>query len=211
MAIRSSFASLTSLTLIRTALLFVCLALLIPNATTRSTPRHLKPDGCIRPSPDPTHAQGWLHTWGKIIKSKIWADSYHSESILHRLEDGNGQPTQRLRTRYSNDLVLRFKYSTVEELSALTEACDVLFLDVWEIGDSFVDIRLAKETVSLQVCQKCRRLLTRFSWPLFWACCPHHCNMPILQSCRNWTSLKQSTTRIPRPFPPLRDLTVIRS
>lgn len=49
--------------------------------------------------------------------------------------------------RYGHDVVVRFNISTAEEATALSEAADVLFLDVWEFTEDWVDIRLAKDIV----------------------------------------------------------------
>jgi hypothetical protein len=45
-------------------------------------------------------------------------------------------------------MVLRFNITTAEEASALAEASSILFLDVWEFSDDWVDIRIAKDNVS---------------------------------------------------------------
>jgi extracellular matrix protein 14 len=50
-------------------------------------------------------------------------------------------------TRYSEDVVLRFKIQTAEEAQALAEAVDVLFLDVWEFNEDWADLRIAKDVV----------------------------------------------------------------
>lgn len=60
----------------------------------------------------------------------------------------NGLPSKFL-TRYGGDVVLRFHTATAEELNALAEASKILFLDVWEFTDEWVDIRLAKDVVSV--------------------------------------------------------------
>ncbi|KAI9804419.1 MAG: putative metallocarboxypeptidase ecm14 [Sarcosagium campestre] len=46
---------------------------------------------------------------------------------------------------YGGDIVLRFNVTTSEEAAALSEATNILFLDVWETRDDWVDIRLAKD------------------------------------------------------------------
>ena len=51
--------------------------------------------------------------------------------------------------RYGGDVVLRFRIQTAEEAKALAEASNVLFLDIWEFTTEWVDIRLAKDVVSL--------------------------------------------------------------
>lgn len=43
---------------------------------------------------------------------------------------------------------MRFNISSADEASALAEASDILFLDVWEFNENWVDIRIAKDVVS---------------------------------------------------------------
>ncbi|KKZ64021.1 hypothetical protein EMCG_01682 [[Emmonsia] crescens] len=52
-----------------------------------------------------------------------------------------------LRARYGDDVVLRFRLQTADEVKALVEASNILFLDVWSSTDEWVDIRLAKDVV----------------------------------------------------------------
>lgn len=58
-------------------------------------------------------------------------------------------PPSGLVARYSGDVVLRFNITTVDEAKAMAEATNILFLDVWESRDEWVDIRLAKDVVRL--------------------------------------------------------------
>ncbi|ETN42684.1 uncharacterized protein HMPREF1541_01841 [Cyphellophora europaea CBS 101466] len=51
------------------------------------------------------------------------------------------------RARYGADTVLRFRFQTEDEVKALSEAIHILYLDVWEITDEWVDIRMAKDVV----------------------------------------------------------------
>jgi extracellular matrix protein 14 len=51
------------------------------------------------------------------------------------------------RARYGADVVLRFLFQTEEEVLALSEAVEILYLDVWEITDEWVDIRVAKDVM----------------------------------------------------------------
>ena len=50
--------------------------------------------------------------------------------------------------RHSGDVVLRFNFSSVVEAEALLEAINVLYLDVWDFADRWVDVRLSKDVVS---------------------------------------------------------------
>lgn len=60
---------------------------------------------------------------------------------------GPSAPPSTLLARYGGDVVLRFKLGTLEDAAALTEAVNVLFLDVWESNSDWVDIRLSKDVV----------------------------------------------------------------
>lgn len=51
------------------------------------------------------------------------------------------------RSRYSRDVVLRFKITSEEEAKALADVSDILYLDVWESTSEWVDVRLAKDVV----------------------------------------------------------------
>ncbi|ETI19727.1 hypothetical protein G647_08740 [Cladophialophora carrionii CBS 160.54] len=51
------------------------------------------------------------------------------------------------RARYGADVVLRFRVRTQEEAKAISEAADILYLDIWEATNEWVDIRIAKEVV----------------------------------------------------------------
>ena len=54
---------------------------------------------------------------------------------------------QTLLARYGGDVVLRFNITSHEEAKALSEAANVLFLDVWEFNTEWVDIRLGRDVV----------------------------------------------------------------
>ena len=56
-------------------------------------------------------------------------------------------PNRKLIARYGEDIVLRFNISSAEEAEALAEAVDVLFLDVWEFNENWVDIRTSKDVI----------------------------------------------------------------
>lgn len=58
-------------------------------------------------------------------------------------------PPKQALTRYGSDVVVRFELKEPAQVDALSEAVNVLFLDVWDASDTFVDIRLAKEVVSI--------------------------------------------------------------
>lgn len=52
------------------------------------------------------------------------------------------------RARYSNDVVVRFNVTSLEEEAALEDAAGRLFLDVWAFTDDYVDVRLHKDDVA---------------------------------------------------------------
>ena len=51
------------------------------------------------------------------------------------------------RSKYSGDVVLRFKITSEEEAKSLAEVSDILYLDVWESTQEWVDIRLARDVI----------------------------------------------------------------
>lgn len=55
-------------------------------------------------------------------------------------------------SQYRDDVVLRFNLSSAAESIALGEAANTLFLDVWQHTGSWVDVRIAKATVSAVIC-----------------------------------------------------------
>jgi extracellular matrix protein 14 len=76
------------------------------------------------------------------IVEKIWTPSPRHKSRTGSL---NRPLPSNLRTRYGGDVVLRFKITSREELQAIADAADILYLDVWESTDEWVDIRIAKD------------------------------------------------------------------
>lgn len=92
----------------------------------------------------------WRRLSDAIIR-KIWGLPEKQKSL--RTSSGNvhvenGSPDGKLLARYGEDMVIRFNITTAEEASALAEASDILFLDVWEFNEDWVDIRIAKDVVS---------------------------------------------------------------
>ncbi|KAF2100634.1 hypothetical protein NA57DRAFT_74236 [Rhizodiscina lignyota] len=97
---------------------------------------------CAPPAP-------WRRLSNLIIE-KIWGLSPKASQLsaddTNRSRAGRKIPGDFL-ARYGHDVVLRFNISTAEEATSLSEAADVLFLDVWEFTEDWVDIRLAKDVV----------------------------------------------------------------
>lgn len=71
-------------------------------------------------------------------------------SLLH---DPLPKPAHQYLALYDNQVVLRFSVTTLEESQSLTEAADILFLDVWNTGSDGVDIRLATDVVRQHECR----------------------------------------------------------
>lgn len=94
-------------------------------------------------------------------------------------------PPTSLLERYGGDLVLRFEIKSAVEASALAEAINVLFLDVWEFTSDWVDIRLSKDVVCLVYLRLsfAFQLIHAISYrsPHCWGSYRHHCNMLILR------------------------------
>lgn len=98
------------------------------------------------------------------------------EAGLHHRESGgefNRKASELWRSkdlsgRYADDLVLRFRVRNAGEVAALTAAVHVLFLDVWESREEWVDIRLAKELVG------CPRSPDRVAQQLTVSCSSFH-------------------------------------
>ncbi|KAF2229020.1 hypothetical protein EV356DRAFT_456609 [Viridothelium virens] len=152
MAIRSAVATSLTLRLLFIALLSICLASLVSGATSQSY-RRLEPKSGIAKVSEEHYPHHQLSSWRRLSNRIIQKVLGYPESVKSLASSsvsrgGDGQPTHRLRTRYSEDIVLRFNCSTADEAWALSEACEILFLDVWEFGESFVDVRLSKDTVS---------------------------------------------------------------
>lgn len=82
------------------------------------------------------------------IIQTIW-DVPEKHNTLHAAtsQQIHEQAPSNLRAQYGGDVVLRFSVTTSEELKALAEASEILYLDVWESTDEWVDIRLAKDMV----------------------------------------------------------------
>jgi extracellular matrix protein 14 len=89
--------------------------------------------------------RSWRRLSNAIIQ-KVW----HLEDTQKTVTTDNAPskgPGRDLLARYGNDIVLRFTITTADEASALAEAADTLFLDVWEFNSDWVDIRIAKDVV----------------------------------------------------------------
>ncbi|KAL4910218.1 putative metallocarboxypeptidase ecm14 [Aspergillus multicolor] len=84
-----------------------------------------------------TRIRDWLieSIWGITQTHTTTTTNHHQNALL------KGS------SRYGSDVVLRFQIQNSKEAEALTEATNILFLDVWASTPKFVDIRLAEEVI----------------------------------------------------------------
>ena len=95
-----------------------------------------------------------LTRWRDRVLQTIWRigqPSYHSPGTNRKVSASTTSPPPSLLSRYGGDLVLRFEIRSAEEAQALSDAIDVLLLDVWEFTPEWVDIRLSKDVVSRSI------------------------------------------------------------
>lgn len=85
----------------------------------------------------------WTRLRDSVIE-RIWGISKEKQTCS---KPGSRLPQPKAWSRYSSDVVLRFELQQPDQVEALSEAIDILLLDVWDSTDEFVDIRLAKEVV----------------------------------------------------------------
>lgn len=132
-------------------------------------------------------AAPWRRFTNRILSS-IWRTSGHQNEEQTRIDPITGARTGRsssLAARYGQDIVLRFNISTVEEANAIAEASEDLYLDVWEYNDNWVDIRLAKDVVSIRMHSVLYQLLKFLSrCPRFSDSSLHPSKTHMLLSCR---------------------------
>ncbi|KAF1972335.1 hypothetical protein BU23DRAFT_590106 [Bimuria novae-zelandiae CBS 107.79] len=119
------------------------LLLLCPSLIAAAPHESLRYDG--KPSTGSYTPRSWRRLSDAIIR-RIWRLPEMQKSLSTEEPAVKG-PGRDLLARYGNDLVLRFTITTAEEASALAEAADILFLDVWEFNSDWVDIRIAKDVV----------------------------------------------------------------
>lgn len=81
-----------------------------------------------------------------VVVEKIWGAPTKPKANTYIREKSHAPANYR--SRYGDDVVLRFRYETEAEVKALSEAVHVLYLDVWETTREWIDIRLSKDVVS---------------------------------------------------------------
>lgn len=57
--------------------------------------------------------------------------------------------TSKIISQYDGDVVLRFNLSSPQEIKALAEASNILYLDVWATTKTHADIRMAEDMVCI--------------------------------------------------------------
>ncbi|KAK5387824.1 putative metallocarboxypeptidase ecm14 [Exophiala xenobiotica] len=82
-----------------------------------------------------------------IIIEKIWSIPGKNTHKGCSSSQPLPQLPRSFHARYGNDVVLRFGVRTEDEAKALSEATSMLYLDIWEATDDWVDIRIAKDVV----------------------------------------------------------------
>lgn len=90
-------------------------------------------------------------TWRRLsdaIIRRIWSLPAAQQSVRESSASTHHAPTEPFVARYGEDVVLRFTLRTAHEATALADAADTLFLDVWEFNEDWADIRVAKHVVS---------------------------------------------------------------
>ncbi|KAF3896776.1 Metallocarboxypeptidase [Trichophyton interdigitale] len=91
----------------------------------------------------------WTRLRDSLVES-VWGLPQRSEGCesrpRNRAKTVSRAPAT-LQARYGEDVVLRFTIKNQEEVKALVEASNILFLDVWGSRDDWVDIRLSRDVI----------------------------------------------------------------
>ena len=89
-----------------------------------------------------TYARDWLveSIWPHVTSHTITQEAFSPDPFQLR-------PPSRLRAKFGDDLVLRFRLQSRSEAETLASAIRILFLDTWESNSAFVDIRISSDVV----------------------------------------------------------------
>lgn len=112
----------------------------IPTSEASLTSSELKATYPLREQP-----AGPFRRLRDAIIEKIWSIPSRSHKPLSGSRPARAPES--FRARYGGEVVLRFEIKTQEEAKAISEAADILYLDIWEATNSWVDIRIAKDMV----------------------------------------------------------------
>lgn len=101
------------------------------------------------PSTD-NQRSSWRALSDSLIR-KVWKlpENRSPLDVFAQATVERGGPAGKWVARYGEDVVLRFTLASPEEAAALADAANVLILDVWEFNNDWVDIRVAKDVVSV--------------------------------------------------------------
>jgi extracellular matrix protein 14 len=122
-------------------------AIAVPTDTT--DPYQPTPINSIPVSHQPQNLRGSFAWLRDSLIHRIWGvpPRGHENQAQCRHQRSKFSAPPNFRSRYSGDVVLRFKINSEEEAKALAEVSDILYLDVWESTDEWADIRLAKDVI----------------------------------------------------------------
>lgn len=114
----------------------------VPTAeSSSSTP--LRPKALYPHTERPT---GPFRRLRNALIEKIWSIPDPTVNTVSSAPPATRTP-ENFCARYGGDVVLRFQVKTEDEVKALSKATNILYLDVWDATNEWVDIRIAKDVV----------------------------------------------------------------
>lgn len=125
------------------------LAVLLLASPSHSLPSH----DCQNAHKATVRDQANLPTWRRVSDYVIHRIAGLPQKALDAPKIRNGPRktstglSRSVLARYGDEIVLRFTIRSQDEARALADAADILFLDVWEANEGWVDLRLAKDVV----------------------------------------------------------------